>query len=263
MKLKQIHVIGIVILVLASIIFVINFFPSRKITPVSEIIIPVVSTSTVPVNSTSTVTTITATTTTTTITKTISTTTKPTVVTPKPVIIPPTQPIVVVPTPAAPQPILVQPTASSSANLFIIKPIPLLSGGTASAGVSLPVAYLQVINSGNTPITLKEFRLQQNGSASAESVVGFIVIDEKNNRVSASDNNVTELFPSGTALIPINVVFAPHEMKLFTIKVVISNNISMNLGRDLKIDVASATVEGDIEIAARFPIRGTTWVINQ
>ena len=50
-------------------------------------------------------------------------------------------------------------------------------------------------------------------------------------------------------------------MKLFTIKAIITNDISDHIEQTLKIDVSS--VDANNEVKGVFPIRGTTWTINQ
>lgn len=144
---------------------------------------------------------------------------------------------------------------------FVVANIPLLTGGLAHKGESVPISYLQITNTGKEPETLKGFWIKQNGSASDKSIVGLSTVDDKEG--SRNSTNVVEgksPFKDNLALAPTNVVFAPGQMKLFTIKAVLGNNISLDLGKQLKIDVVS--IETDASVKGQFPITGTTWTIS-
>jgi hypothetical protein len=137
-----------------------------------------------------------------------------------------------------------------------------LSGGTAAAGVSVPVSYLQVVNNGSNSTSLTGFWLEQNGTASTDAVVGFVVVDDKGTfEGSIGGTEQTKPFGDNTVFIPMEIVFAPYEMKLFTIKAIVTNDISNHVGLNLKIDVSSVVASNQVK--AVFPIRGTTWIINQ
>ena len=57
-----------------------------------------------------------------------------------------------------------------------------------------------------------------------------------------------------------DVVFAPGQMRLFTIKTMLSGNVLPYIGTQLMIDVTS--LDTDANVKALFPIRGTTWTIQ-
>jgi len=152
-------------------------------------------------------------------------------------------------------------TVPKGATTFVVQSVPLLFGGTIHAGTSVPVSYLQVINIGKEPTTLKGFGVKQNGSASAQAIIGLTVVDDKGgSRGSIGGVEGSTPFVNGVAFAPVpDVVFAPGQMKLFTIKAVLTKNVSAYLGKQLMIDVTS--VDTNASIQAKLPIRGTTWTI--
>lgn len=148
----------------------------------------------------------------------------------------------------------------SDSNL-VVSSIPLLSGGNAKSGASVPISYLQVNNAGKETIIVKGFWIKQNGSAPAQSVAGFNVVDDQGvtrGSIGSIENPIT--FSNNMAYIPINEMpFMQQEMRLFTIKAMLGKDAYKNIGKQLMLDVSSietnATSKGD------FPIRGTTWTI--
>lgn len=133
-----------------------------------------------------------------------------------------------------------------------VSAIPLLSGGIAHIGTTVPISYLKVTNTGKISGTLKGFSLRQNGSAPASAVSGFETVDGKGEiRMSSTD----------VSFVATNALFAPGEMKLFTIKAVLSSASSASIGTDLKFEVTG--IHGDMIMTSVFPIQGTTWVIGR
>lgn len=149
----------------------------------------------------------------------------------------------------------------SEHNALVISSIPLLAGGNARPGTSVPVSYLQVNNIGEDAVTLKGFRVKQNGSAPTQSIIGFSVVDDQGiTRGSIGGTEGTILFKDTFAFIPIkDMLFTQKEMRLFTIKATLGKNISQYIGKQLMIDIAS--VETSTSPRGNFPIRGTTWTI--
>ena len=149
-----------------------------------------------------------------------------------------------------------------SASPFSVSPIPLLTGGTTRAGASVPVSYLKVINTGKEEATLKGFWITQNGSAPTQTVVGLSTVDDKGgSRAEKKGVEGTTLFnKNGEALAPTDAVFAPGQMKLFTIKAILASNISTSIGTQLMIDVVG--LEGATALSGQFPVRGTTWTLG-
>lgn len=151
-------------------------------------------------------------------------------------------------------------TARSNTTLAVSS-IPLLFGGMVRAGTTIPVSYLQVTNVGKETAMVKGFSVEQNGSASAKSVIGLSAVDDKNTAYgSVGGIEGSTPFKDGKAFVPITTSLAPGEMRLFTIKAIMENNVAKHLGTQLKIDVVS--VESDASTKAVFPIRGTTWTIG-
>jgi hypothetical protein len=179
-----------------------------------------------------------------------------------PVVVPIPKPVPVsiptlIPAPI-PVPIEIDPNAKTT---IAVSLVPLLVGGTVHAGGSVPVSYLQVANIGNGYASIKGFYIKQNGSASADAVIGLTTVDDRNgSRGSVGGVEGSTPFKNGTAFAPVtNVILAPGDMKLFTIKVVMTSNVSSYIGQQLMIDVQS--VDTNATVSGSFPIRGTTWTI--
>ncbi len=142
-----------------------------------------------------------------------------------------------------------------------VSSVPLLWGGTASAGSSVAISYLKVVNIGKASTTLKGFLLQQNGSAPGEAVIGLSTVDDNGEpRGLSGGKEGSTPFKKGVAYAPAHAVFAPGQMRLFTIKAIMSNNLSAYVGTQLKIDVTG--VDANATINGSFPMRGTTWTLG-
>lgn len=143
-----------------------------------------------------------------------------------------------------------------------VQSIPLLVGGTVHAGQSVAVSYLQITNIGKEGALLKGFWIKQNGSASTTSVTGLSTVDDKGgSRGFSGGVEGSTPFQNGSALAPTDAFFAPGQMKLFTIKAIMTNAISLHVGTQLMIDVTS--IETTATVRGQFPIRGTTWTIAE
>lgn len=150
---------------------------------------------------------------------------------------------------------------SKSKTTLAVSLVPLLVGGTAHAGGSVPISYLQVTNTGSESATVKGFSVKQNGSAGEMSIIGLTTVDDKNgSRGSVGGVEGTTPFKNGVAFAPVtDAVILPGQMKLFTIKAVLTKNVTAFIGKQLMIDVVS--VDTDATVKATFSIRGTTWTI--
>ncbi len=139
-----------------------------------------------------------------------------------------------------------------------VQSIPLLSGGTVHAGESVPVAYLQITNIGSNGTVLTGFWVTQYGSASVESVIGLSTVDDK----GGSRGSVvgSDLFEDDVALAPTDAYFAPGQMRLFTIKANVTDDIQEHRGTTLMLDLTG--LETDATVRDEFPIEGTTWTIQ-
>lgn len=150
-------------------------------------------------------------------------------------------------------------TAEKADTTFTVSTVPLLGGGTARAGTSVPVAYLQVRNTGKETAQLRGFWIKQNGSASTDSIIGLTTKDDKG--ISTGSVGGTEgfaVFKSGQAFAPADATFAPGQMRLFTVRTILSK--SAPIGKQLMIDVTG--VDASAAIKTAFPIRGVTYTIG-
>lgn len=147
-------------------------------------------------------------------------------------------------------------TAPTSTTTLAVKSIPLLFGGTVKAGTSVPVSYLQITNTGKSKATLKGFWVKQNGSANTSSIASLITVDD----LGGSKAESKAVFKNGSALAVNEAILLPGQMRLFTIKAVMNSNLSAYIGQKLMLDVVS--VEATSKVSGMFPIRGTTWTIN-
>jgi hypothetical protein len=143
-------------------------------------------------------------------------------------------------------------TKSSDADSLSVSLVPLLMGGTARAGQAVPVSYLKVVNTGKETATLTGVRLTQKGSAPTSAIASLTIKDDKDGSQGQA------AFTGANSLVPTNSVFAPGQMKLFTIKAVLAGNASMYAGKNLMLEVSG--IEGGAN--GRFPIQGTTWTIG-
>jgi hypothetical protein len=153
--------------------------------------------------------------------------------------------------------------APTSASTFVAESVPLLIGGTVKKGASAAVAYIQVINISKATGTVESFKLQQKGLASTDTITGFTITDNKSttNISVGSESNPIE-FKDGIVTIPLNTVIAGGDMRLFTIKLQLSNSVTtnLNLGKQIKLDVTGIGTTGVEKMV--LPIRGVTWTIG-
>lgn len=140
---------------------------------------------------------------------------------------------------------------------FSVSSIPLLSGGSTRAGMTVPVAYLQVRNTGSASTTITAFNVTQRGTADAKSVSVLEVVDDRSiTRWHTSGlpwkNNAS---PAGLAY-----TLAPGEMRLYTIKATLGANATSQIGKNLVLDLTSITSNG--KLTANLPISGVSWNIG-
>ncbi|MBI4086430.1 hypothetical protein HY416_00395 [Candidatus Kaiserbacteria bacterium] len=152
-------------------------------------------------------------------------------------------------------------TSKKADTTMVVEPVLLLTGGTVSAGASVPVSYLQITNTGLMEAKLNGFSVKQNGSADPESVIGLTTVDDAGvSRGSVGGVEHSTIFKNGVAFVPAVATFAPGQMRLFTIKAVMSGDLSSYLGGQLAISVTS--VDASAKVKGIFPIPGTTWIIQ-
>jgi len=181
-------------------------------------------------------------------------TSPPVVVTPPPVVVPP----VVVPPVVTPPP-----TQTVGTTTLSVRKVPLLVGGTVHAGEAVPVSYMQITNVGDEGALVTGFWIVQNGSAPVASVIGLSTVDDKGviRDVTGGTEGATP-FQNGMAFAPTNAFFAPGQTRLFTIKALMTQNVSSYIGMQLMIEVASVKTTAETK-SQQFPIRGTTWTIAE
>lgn len=152
-------------------------------------------------------------------------------------------------------------SAQTSNAAFKVGTIALLSGGEAKRGTTIPVSYLQITNVGKEQGTLRGFWLKQYGGADMRAVIGLVVVDDRGgSRGYAGGVEGSTPFKNNVAFAPTNAVFAPGERKLFTIKAVLSTDVSAYVGSDIKLSVTSVDSNG--AASGAYPISGTTWYIT-
>jgi hypothetical protein len=149
----------------------------------------------------------------------------------------------------------------TNASIFVAESVPLLIGGTVKKGTSAAVAYIQVINISKATGTVESFTLKQKGLASTDAIQGFTITDNKSttNVVVGTPSEPIE-FKDGSATIPLNTPIAGMDMRLFTIKILLSNSVTANIGKQIKLDVTGIGTTGTEKMV--LPIRGVTWTIG-
>jgi hypothetical protein len=137
---------------------------------------------------------------------------------------------------------------------LVVSSVPLLSGGTVHAGGTVPVSYLQITNVGKNPVTLTGFDLIENGSVPTSAVTALLTVDNTGTIRATS----TMPFNGTTGVATTNVTFAAGQMRLFTVKATLANNLT--LGQQLQLAVSG--IETSATVKASLPIQGTTWVVG-
>lgn len=175
-----------------------------------------------------------------------------------PEVVPDPIPVVVSPC-QAPSAVGTSTASTIGTTTLAIQSVPLLFGGTARAGESVPVSYLQITNIGTACTALKGFLVKQNGSASTTAIIGLSTVDDKGGSRGLTEGSMP--FENGIALAPTDALFAPGQMRLFTIKAIMAHDASPYVGTQLMISVIS--IETTAIVRGQFPIQGTTWIIAQ
>jgi len=139
--------------------------------------------------------------------------------------------------------------------------LPLLMGGNVSPGSSAPVAYIKVSNTGKTTASIEGFKLVENGTAPDDLVIGFSTSDDKGgSRTTIGGTEGTKQFKNGSVTVPLAATILPGEIRIFTIKAILSRYSGSSAGTQLKIDVAGVT--GKSSVKGTYPIRGTTLTLT-
>lgn len=139
--------------------------------------------------------------------------------------------------------------------------VPLLSGGVAYPGASVPVAYLQIHNTGANEATVTGITLEQKGSTDTDAIIGLSVIDDKGVSVAITGGGaVSAPFSNGEAVAGMDAVIAPGQRRLFTIRAMMASALTSFRSSSIILDVTG--VESTASIVGAFPIRGTVWSIQ-
>lgn len=142
-----------------------------------------------------------------------------------------------------------------------VSAVPLLFGGSASAGASVPVAYIKVVNTGKAATVIKGFDLKQNGSAPTDVVIGFATNDDKGgSRTTVGGVEGMKHFKNNVAFVPLVATIEPGQLRIFTIKAILSKTSGAHSGKQLMLDVSG--ISSDASVKAALPIRGTTLTLT-
>lgn len=144
---------------------------------------------------------------------------------------------------------------ASSKGTLSVTTLPLLAGGSTRAGTNVPVAYLQLRNTGSEAVHVTGFNVKQNGTASTNVITALSTVDDKGLSRGVSATNP---FKNGIAFAPTDSIIEPGALKLFTIKAQLGLNVTA--GTNLMLDVVSVGSNGSEK--GVFPLRGTTWAIG-
>jgi hypothetical protein len=143
-----------------------------------------------------------------------------------------------------------------------VSSIPLLAGGVARPGTTVPVAYLQMTNVGKETLTLTGIGVTARGTAPTALFSTLSTVDGTGSIRSMTDASKSgKLFTNGKSMVPVSsITFAPGQMRLFTVKVALSETAASTPGTTIIMDVNS--LETNASVRATLPIRGATWVIR-
>ena len=152
-------------------------------------------------------------------------------------------------------------SSDTSASTIVVQPIPLLVGGVAKRNQTVGLSYLQVLNVGLESATITGIKLEQMGTASTDTVLSLMAIDDTELAKGQVGKVGDSPFESGEALIPITLTLKPKETRLFTLKATMADDVSDDIGDTLKLMVSGVTSSSVIK--GTFPIKGVTWTIGK
>ncbi|MBY0110434.1 hypothetical protein K2Y00_00280 [Patescibacteria group bacterium] len=152
--------------------------------------------------------------------------------------------------------------SSKTLGAVSISQVPLLMGGNATPGSSIPVSYIKLVNTSKEMAQIKGFELIQNGSASTDVIIGFSTNDDKGgSRTTIGGSEGFKAFKGSKAYVPLEASLSPGQIRIFTIKALISRNSGLYAGKNLMLDVAS--VDTNAAVKGTFPIRGTAFTLTR
>lgn len=141
-----------------------------------------------------------------------------------------------------------------------VSQLSLLTGGTAAVGASIPVEYLKVVNTSQVPVKLEGVTLKETGSAPDDLVIGFTTSDDKGgSRSTIGGVEGTKQFKNSQVYVPLNVTIEPSQIRVFTIKAILSKTSGSAGGKQFIVDTIGVDADGAVK--ATYPIRGATWTL--
>jgi hypothetical protein len=151
--------------------------------------------------------------------------------------------------------------ANKDQTTFVAESVPLLVGGVIKNAGSASVAYIQTINIGKATGTVESITLTQKGNAQTSAIKGFTVTDNKSTtNVTFGSDLEPVVFKEGSVTIPLSTPIKGGDMRLFTIKVLLTNTATTNLGKHIKLDVSGIQTSGLEKMV--LPIKGIAWTIG-
>lgn len=150
--------------------------------------------------------------------------------------------------------------STDTSGVVVVQSIPLLLGGAAKRNQTVGVSYLQVLNVSLKPVIVTGIRVKQAGTASPDVVQTLSAIDDTELHKGQVGKIGVSPFKSNEAVIPISVTIQPKEVRLFTLKALLANNVSDYFGDTLKLQISG--VESRSLVKGTFPIPGVTWTIG-
>lgn len=146
-------------------------------------------------------------------------------------------------------------SAVQSASTLTVANVPLLSGGNVSGGSSVPVAYIQVRNTGSKSTNLSGVWVTQKGTAATSAITMLEVRDDKGVTRGTATNTGSLFDKNGKALAPANVELLAGESRLFTVRATARAGASGSIVLEVtRLDTAS-------KVSGSLPIPGVTWNI--
>lgn len=142
-----------------------------------------------------------------------------------------------------------------------VTPIPLLFGGPAHTNTSVPVAYIQIRNTGSASAKIKGFTLLQKGTTPTSAIIGFSTSDDKggSRSVLGGAEGKNPFKDEKNVFVPLETTIPSGQMRIFTIKATLGSDALKKIGTTVMMDTIS--ISTDATITGTFPIKGTTWTI--
>lgn len=151
--------------------------------------------------------------------------------------------------------------SNNTSGVILVKQIPLLVGGIAKGDQTVGLSYLQILNTSLEPVAITGIRVNQTGTASTDTILTLSATDDTGLHKGQIGKIGSSPFKSNEALIPISLTIEAKSMRLFTLKAILGNDITDDIGNTLKITVVG--VESQSLVKGTFPIRGAVWTLGR